>query len=55
MPSEATSTEGVKAATPDGDAFTLIGVDQVRPPSVERESATSSCVKPLKRPSDQTA
>jgi len=35
--------------------FTLIGADQVCPPSVERESAIWSIWKPLKRASCQTA
>src|SRR5262249_7011742 len=33
----------------------LIGSDQVKPPSVDMEKATSSCAKLLKRPSAHTA
>src|SRR5260370_19279398 len=60
VPLAATATEGVKACWLPGGMFvgvwfTLMGLDQVRPPSVDMEKAISSWAKLLKRPSAQTA
>jgi hypothetical protein len=40
---------------PVGVLFTLIGADQVKPPSSDCEKAIESFSKPLKRASCQTA
>src|SRR3989454_2747961 len=61
VPSAVTATEGRKACARNGFVvstgvwLTLLGVDHVRPPSVDIENATSSNRKPLKRESCQTA
>src|SRR2546428_13340188 len=53
VPSADTAMDGVKAWTPAGDWFTLMGVDHLCPPSVDFEKATSAWPSAEKRPSSQ--
>src|SRR5438094_4363954 len=50
LPSLDTSTAAVNAAAAFGVWFTRTGADQVSPPSVDLESAMSSCVPPENTP-----